>query len=143
MLVEIIACVCATLSLALLLGQPKRTLFFTAAIALTGYLVFVFLNQSFFAYFVSGLIVGILCEITARITKTVASIYLVCGIIPMVPGLGLYRAAEHFVNENYDLALETLLHAFGGIGAIALALTVSTLIFLRFRISIKHRIERN
>ncbi len=140
MLVEIIACIFATLSLALLLGQPKRTLIYTAAIAVTGYLVFIFFKKSFFAYFISGIIVGVLCEIAARITKTAASIYLACGIIPMVPGIDLYRSAEKLVNENYDGALESLVHAFGGIGAIALALTVSTLIFLRFHIQIKHRV---
>jgi uncharacterized membrane protein YjjB (DUF3815 family) len=146
MFVEIISCIFATMSLARLLGQPKRTLIYTAAIALTGYIVFVLLNRSFFAYFVSGIIVGVLCEIAARLTKTAASIYLVCGIIPMVPGLGLYRSAEQFVNENYNGALESLMHAFGGLGAIALALTFSTLVFLRFHTHIKqlaNRTERN
>ena len=80
-----------------------------------------------------GLVIGVLCEIVARITKSVATIYFASGIIPMVPGLTLYKSAEYLVQKDYTSAVYTLIEAFGGIGAIALALTISSLIFLRIR----------
>lgn len=133
MLIELLACILGTVSLATLLGQPRNTLHYSAVIGLCGYIVFKALNQSFFAYFACGLVIGVLCEIVARITKSVATIYFASGIIPMVPGLTLYKSAEYLVQKDYTSAVYTLIEAFGGIGAIALALTISSLIFLRIR----------
>lgn len=126
---EIFGCLMATMFFAVLLRAPRSTMVYAAFISIVGYLVYLKLEQDVTAFFVSALIIGLLCEIVARIKKMATTLFLVCGIIPLVPGLGLYRAVMFMTEKNYDLASRTAIDALAGIGAIALAITISTMIF--------------
>lgn len=116
----------------LMLHQPKSTLLFSSLIGLLGYLVFQLAGGGLFAYFVSGLVVGNLCELVARVAERTATLFLISSIIPTVPGLGLYRSMMALSENRLDLALRTGLDTIGGIGAIALALTLAAMIFSIF-----------
>lgn len=132
---ELLGCMLATVFFAMLLGQPKETLVYSALIALAGYVTYALLGRGMLAFFLSGLVVGILCEIIARIKKKTTTLFLVSGIIPLVPGLGLYRAAILLAEKDYNGSLRTAIDAFGGIGAVALAITLSTALFSFVRVN--------
>ena len=129
MVIQAVACMAAACFFGMLLRQPKSTLVYTAVIGLIGFVVFIVMGGSLLAFFVSGLLVGILCEITARVKKKTTTLFLVSSIIPLVPGLGLYRFAILLAQEEYYSALRTAVDTLGGIGAIALAITLSTMLF--------------
>lgn len=129
-IIQSMACVLAGVFFALLLRQPKRTLVFTALIGLNGYLAFQLMGQTMLAYFVSALLIGLLCEITARIQRMATTLFLISAIIPLVPGLGLYRTMTFIARHDYSRALATGLETLAGIGAIALALTLATALFV-------------
>lgn len=126
---ELIGCMMATIFFALLLDQPRNTLIYTALISVAGFIAYILLGRGMLAFFLSGLLVGILCEITARVKKKTTTLFLVSSIIPLVPGLGLYRFAILLAQEEYYSALRTAVDTLGGIGAIALAITLSTMLF--------------
>lgn len=113
----------------LMLRQPRVTLVFTALIGLLGYLVFQLVGQGLLGFFVSGLVVGILCELAARAVERTTTLFLISSIIPVVPGLGLYRTMMALVENQFELALKIGLDTLGGIGAIALALTLAAMVF--------------
>lgn len=137
-LIEYVSCMAATVFFALYLEQPKNTLFLSALISGFGYVVFILMGkEGMGAFFFSGLAVGVLCEITARLKKMTTTLYLVSGIIPLVPGLGLYRSMYFIAEKNYDMAGRTAVDALGGIGAIALAITLSAVIFSNIRFNRK------
>lgn len=120
-----------------LLHQPRNTIPYTALIGLNGYIIYLLMSGSAMGFFIAALVVGLLCEFTARIRGRATTIYLVSAIIPLVPGLGLYRTMMFIAQEQYGLALTTGVETLTGIGAIALAITISTTVFANLRIPIK------
>ncbi len=136
--IQLIACFFATIMFAILLHQPKNTLLLSGIIATSGYVLFYFLQQTTLAYFISTLMIGIICEITARIKKKAATLFITSCIIPLVPGFGLYQTMRYVVDAEYSLAATTGIATLLGICAMALALTLSSILF----INIRHRKPR-
>lgn len=132
-LIEALACMAASCFFGTILRQPKKTLVYTALIGLLGYASFVLLGKGILAFLVSGLLVGLLCELTARLAKHATTLFLISAIIPIVPGLGLYRAMMALSQGNMDLALSIGVNTLAGIGAIALSLTIATALFNSLR----------
>lgn len=83
------------------------------------------------AIFLSTVCFALYCEIVARICKATVTTFLICGLIPLVPGSGMYYMMLAFVNGNMSeaglVARQTLTVA----GLIALGIIlVST--FMKF-----------
>ena len=127
--IRALACMAAACFFGMILRQPKSTLIYTAVIGLVGYVIFILMQGTLLAFFVSGLVVGILCELAARRTKKATTLFLISSIIPTVPGLGLYRSMMALSENNLELSLQIGVETLAGIGAIALALTIATAIF--------------
>lgn len=77
---------------------------------------------------------AVFAEITARLTKAPVPVYLLPGLIPLVPGGALYETMSHLVSGDYAGAgafgLKTLQIAVGIAGGI---ITASVLgLFLRY-----------
>lgn len=65
-------------------------------------LVFHFTSKLFFANFVASFVVYIFSEIMARILKAPSNIYLIPGIIPLLPGGALYYMMHNIVEGNWQ-----------------------------------------
>lgn len=128
-LIRALACMAAATFFGLLLRQPKKTLIFSALIGFLGYAVFQLAGGDLLAFFLTGLVVGTLSELAARVVERTATLFLISSIIPTVPGLGLYRTMMALSENNLELAGKIGFETLAGIGAIALALTVAAVIF--------------
>lgn len=135
-LIQCVAALFASAFFGELLQQPRGSIPYTALIGLNGYIIYLLLDGSTLAFFVSALAVGLLCELTARIRQRATTVYLVAAIIPLVPGLGLYRTMMFIAADNYSQALATGVQTLAGLGAIAVALTISTTVFANLRLPI-------
>lgn len=136
-IVYTLAAFLGTLGFGVLFRARANTLLLGAALGGIGYLAyFLLLELAGIGQVGSALagaaLVGIGGEIFARLAKTPALIYTTMGVIPLVPGAGLYQMMLNIVEGNTQLALsggiETLLIAV----AIAVALGVSAAIFRTF-----------
>lgn len=136
-LIQCVAAMFASAAFGWLLVQPRRTMVYTSLIGVNGYVIFLLMGQNAMAYFVSSLVVGLLCELTARVTRMATTLFLVSAIIPLVPGLGLYRTMMYLAEEDFSMALSTGVETVTGIGAIALSLTIATMIFSNIRVHVK------
>lgn len=132
-IVQCIACMLATMFFGMLLGQPRQTLLYTVLIGLNTYVLYLLLEGSTLAFFLCGLLAGLLCELTARLKRMATTLFLISAIIPVVPGLGLYRTMMFVAAGDYPSALEAGIETLVGIGAIALGLTISTAVFANIR----------
>ena len=120
----------ATIGFAVLFNIPRKQILYAGYAGGLGWLMYQLLQSVgisiFFASFVGALVVGILAETFAKIRKMPATVFVVPGIIPLVPGYGLYFAMLSIIEKNYDEALrvgfETLMVA----AVIASAIIVST-----------------
>ncbi|MEG0091266.1 MAG: threonine/serine exporter family protein [Oscillospiraceae bacterium] len=78
--------------------------------------------QNLFAAFA----VALFSELMARVFKAPATVFLIIGILPMVPGGGIYYTMEYCVNGNNAMFIEKGLHTFAIAGAIAVGVSLAS-----------------
>ena len=115
------------LGFGILFQAPKKSLPFLAFTGFISFSVFSLLSTNhLFAIFIASLSVGVCSEFFARVMKLPATVFIISGIIPLVPGIPAYNAIFHLLNEDYidgvNASVDTLLSG----GAIALAIAITT-----------------
>ncbi len=136
MFLEIIYCFTATFFFAQIMNAPKKTLIYSSFTASLGYTVYKFcivFGYSLFGFFLGTCLVATFGEILARKLKMPATIFIFPGVIPIVPGLGLYKTILAFVQDDINLALETGANTILNIGCMAIAMALVSLIALKIR----------
>lgn len=84
--------------------------------------------------FMGALVLSIGAEIFARICKTPVTTFVVCALIPLVPGGGMYRTMLEVVEGDVQGALTLALDTLSIAGVLALAiLMVSTITRFYFK----------
>lgn len=82
-------------------------------------------------YFIATILISVYAEMMARMHKVPVTVYLIVGLLPLVPGAGIYYTMEYCINGQMSLFVETGLHTMGIAGALALGiLLVSSLVRL-------------
>lgn len=124
----------ATTGYAIFFNVPRKQIVYCGFVGAIGWLVCVLLNNNpviapAFANFVASLVITLLSEKLARILKKPAILFIIPGIIPLVPGGGLYRAMLSFVQGDYDLAISTGIETLLISGSIAIGIMVTTSIY--------------
>ena len=130
--IQLLACLVASASFSALMHQPLKTVPVSSLIAVAGYSVFLLLSQTTLAYFLATLLIGILCEIFARVMKRAATLFVTSAIVPLVPGVGLYNTMRHVVEGHYSQAVNVGAATILGLCGIALAITMSSVLFGAF-----------
>ncbi len=91
---------------------------------------------------VSGaVVVGAIAEIMARIQKQPVTVYIVSGIIPLVPGITAYNSMLEFLNRRFNEGLFLAFRAFLVASYLAAGLAVVPLI-VRYLKSAARRFRR-
>ena len=90
------------------------------------YLLTDFLDAEAARYFVATIAVSILAEVLARLLKAPATIFLVIGIIPLVPGGGLYYTMDYLINGNFAMFTSKGLQTAAAAGASAAGASMVT-----------------
>lgn len=129
---QLLACAVAAASFSVLLHQPWRTVPVSTLIATAGYALFLLMGKTTLAYFGATLVIGICCEICARVMKRTATLFVTAAIIPLVPGIGLYNTMLFMVEGNYSKAVQTGAATVLALCGIALAITMSSVLFGAF-----------
>ena len=116
-----------TIAFAVLLQAPRRTLPISGVIGAVGWVVFLYVRKemgasSFYANICATLILALLSELAARIFKKPATVFVIPGIFPIVPGLGMYNGMAQLIENKYELGINLLLTA--GLDAAAIALGI-------------------
>ncbi len=80
------------------------------------------------SFFLSSIIFSIYSEICARILKTPVTTIVVCALIPLVPGAGMYYTMYETITGNVSGAIELGLTTLANAGSLALGVIfVSTI----------------
>ena len=120
----------ATVGFSIFLNAPVKTLLPAGVTGGLGWAMFYYLigvsSNSIFANFVAAAVVSCMSEILARKLKQPAILFVIPGIIPLVPGLGMYNTMLYLVQGNYDLAISTGADVLFVACAIALGVLVIT-----------------
>ena len=121
--IQIIAAFFGSLGFALLFNLRGQWLFFTALGGGLSWCVYL-ISGSFIShyerqYFAAAFFLGIYSELMARKTKSPSTLYLVVGMIPMIPGAALYYMMRNAIQTNFKMFAERGLEAVITGGAIA------------------------
>ena len=123
----------ATTLYSYIFSVPKKSLLLVGLNGSIGYSIYYvsnqYLNQEILGVFLGTLVISILSEKFARKFKMPATIFLTCGIIPLVPGIRLYSTMLSIVNNDYLYALTLLFQTLFLAGSIALAIAITSAIF--------------
>ena len=115
----------ACLSFCLILNQRRGLLVISSlggSIGWAAYLLAAPGGSDIFQCFIGAIAVAVYAEIMARVFKAPATGFLVTGILPLVPGGGIYYTMEYCLAGDTQLFLSTGIHTLGVAGAVAVGL---------------------
>lgn len=123
----------ATASLCVIFNAPIKAIPYCGWVGAVGWLIYYIALESqlteVIASFLGAFVVAVCAQMYARRLKTPMIVFIVSGIIPLVPGGLAYNTMRYFVEQNYTLGLETGIRAFLISGAIAMGIIFSEVIF--------------
>ena len=126
MVLQIICAFIATLGFGILFNVRDKNLFFASlggALGWLAYLISMNINGSvMLSTFIASLVISIYAEIFSRVLKNPVTLFLICALIPLAPGSGMYytilAAVQGDIMQSLNKGIETLTVA----GLIALGL---------------------
>lgn len=97
-----------------------------------GWIAYLFL-QNYFTVILANLfammLIALYSEIMARFLKAPATIFIVVGCFPLVPGKGIYQTMLYLVSNNKTMFMNSLLETVGIALALATAILIISTIF--------------
>ena len=81
-----------------------------------------FTGSDILQYFAGSVAVAIYAEVMARVMKSPATGFLVVGVLPFVPGGGIYYTMEYCIAGDTQQFLTTGIHTFGVAGSVAVGI---------------------
>ncbi len=136
-LIQVIGTFAAVISMAITLGVPKKFLGYSGLVGAVGWLVYLLLGKAgcstVASMFLAALVVAMISHSFARLKKTPVTLFLIAGILPLVPGVGMYRIVYNLITNNNSLAGYYFSETMQIAGMIALAIFIMDTIFRMFQ----------
>ncbi|MCH1960322.1 MULTISPECIES: threonine/serine exporter family protein [Romboutsia] len=133
MYIHIIFSYLAAVGFAVFLNAPKKTLYISGSIGMISWTIYIILMRINFdmmsANFIAASIAALLCEILARKMKKPTILFVVPGIITLIPGLGLYNTMYYVIEGNFQESFTTGANVLFASGSIALGVIVVSSLF--------------
>lgn len=138
----------ATFGWTVFFNAPKEDLIHCSLTGAIGWATYIILNKytqnSVFSNFIASLIVTLISEFSARKLKKPAILYIIPGIIALVPGLGIYNTMLNMIQGSYIKAIEIGTQVALTAGAIVLGIVVVTsLVRTFYKMKNERKIEIN
>ena len=132
MILKLAAIFLAELGLGIIFNIHSRKLLAAAATGTLGILIYeLTLNRcgEIAAMFFAACVICTSSEMLARKMKTPVTTFLICALIPLVPGGGMYYTMLEIIRGSTMSALQTGLHTLGCAGALALGVALTSALF--------------
>lgn len=116
-----------------LLNAPKKGILWGAAIGSLGYtaywLIFQLTGAELPAMFVAALLAAALGQVAARKLHMISTVFVTIAILPLVPGIGLYRAMSAMGQGDMTLGAKTAVQAMSLILMIVMGTGIGSALF--------------
>lgn len=137
LIVHVISAFVATVGFSILFNVQRRHLLICGLVGAVGWGVYIVGTQMGYSEvlstFIAAVVVSQSSYYLAKKRRAPVTVFLIAGIIPLVPGVGLYRTMYSLLFEDYTKALEYALVTFQMSGVIACAIILCALTPLLFR----------
>ena len=118
--IQLVAAFVGTVGFSALFGAPRRYYLYCGLAGMAGWAVYLLVAMSHSvvgAAFFAALAVAAYSHVRAKICRCPVTVLLICGIIPLVPGGGIFWTAYYIVTEQLRMAAAT--------GLVALKVTIA------------------
>ena len=135
MIIQVLAAFVAILAFSIVIGAPRKYLPYCGVVGAAGWLVYLLNVNSYgivTANFIAAMVIAFVSHIFARIFKAPVTVFLIPGILILVPGAGMYRTVYQFFMGDRQAAGSYLLQTMQIAGMIALAIFVMDSLFALF-----------
>ena len=137
MIVRVIGAFIAIYAFAVVIETPKKYLWCAGTVSAVGWFVYLLSQQlgtdEVMATFLSATAISIVSHIYARVFRAPVTVFLVAGILPTVPGAGMYRIAASFIAGDSGMAAQHLITTLELAGVIAMGIFLVDAIFRLFQ----------
>ena len=120
----------ATMGFALFFNCPKRVFITSCTLSGIVWVIYKYLvlrtNNVITAGFTASFILGVVSEFFARKYKTPAIIFILPGLVPMIPGAGTYYSMYYLIYKEYTTFQNVASETFYILIALALGIVVAT-----------------
>ncbi len=128
MIIQVIGAFVAIVAFAVIIETPKRLLVQSGIVAAFAWFFYLFTKQYtsnvVMTSFVSAFVVTVMSEIFAIKFKVPAFVFLVAGILPIVPGGSIYRSVYYLMTSDIGLSNYYFIETLRIAGVIAMAILV-------------------
>ncbi len=139
----LLSSILGTLGFAVFLNAPKRAWLPVSVIGGAAYLAYwAMLQCGLYAplsMFLAALLGSVLAQYCARRMRMIATVFILLAIVPLVPGLGLYRCMHFLAQQLYSQGAAAGVSAMVDIVMIALGLAMGSYLFNLIRPMRKER----
>jgi len=128
MIIQAISAFFASAAFAVLFYLPKKYIIHAGMTGSFCWFIYLIVNKvaddKVLATFAATLVVAITAHILARILKTPVTLFLIPGIICLVPGGGMYQIVQSFIDNNTVMTQHYFFETLQIAGAIALGIFI-------------------
>lgn len=139
MIIQVLGALIGVIGFSVISGVPKKFLFHCSISGAAGWFVYLVsksINEDeVLSMFLAALVVSLLSHIFARACKAPVTIFLIPGILPLVPGIGMVRSVYYNIVHNSTLTAYNLSLTLQTAGAIAIAILIMDTCFRMYRIN--------
>ncbi|WP_377892345.1 threonine/serine exporter family protein [Alkalihalobacillus sp. R86527] len=129
---QLITSFIASTGFGVMFNAPKSSLLKGGLVGMSGWVIYFLMERSgidaVIATVTASFFIAVISQIFAKVYRTPVIIFSVAGIIPLVPGGLAYDAMRHFVQNDYNTAINLAAKAFMISGSIAVGLVFSEVI---------------
>jgi uncharacterized membrane protein YjjB (DUF3815 family) len=122
----------AAAAFGIIFNAPKSSLVQSGFVGMLGWGIYILLtlngSDAVNATLVASFVIAVASQVFAKLYRTPIIIFIVAGIIPLVPGGMAYDAMRNFVENDYNSALALAAKAFLISGSIAMGIVFSEVI---------------
>lgn len=135
MLLQIISAFIATAAFSILFYLPRKYIIHSGMTGSFGWLIYLIglelLDDKVLSTLAATILVALTSHILARIYKTPVTMFLIPGVIPFVPGAGMYQIVTGMVEGNVERTSNYFFETLQIAGAIALGIFIIDTFFRR------------
>ena len=137
MFVQLLAAYVGTVAFAVLFGVPRKYYLDSGLCGMLGWLLYHYTGLSVAnVVFFATVLVTFTAMVLAIVRKCPITVYLICGIFPLVPGAGIFWTTYNVVSEQLVAALHT------GVTALKVTVAIAFGIILVAELNGKNRIGK-
>lgn len=127
-LFEFIICALSVASFSIITSAPRNTIWASSFISAFAYIIYRLIHinagKEIFACLIAAIVISVLSEICARVFKKPSTIFIFPGILPLVPGVGLYNSMLYLIERNYEMFTAKAVNTLFISGSIAIAVAI-------------------